>query len=111
MDSPNLSRGARDAIAQPDVTVFFSASSAWEIAIKVSLGKLNVPSDWLDKAEASHLNPLAVSVREASSAGALPLLHRDPVDRMLVAQAQSLGLTIVTRDPNIARYDVPVLRA
>jgi PIN domain nuclease of toxin-antitoxin system len=91
--------------------VFFSAASAWEIETKVNLGKLTAPGDWLEKVEASQLAPLDISVHHAKEAGALPLHHRDPIDRMLVAQAQVEGLTIVTRDPNIPRYGVPVLRA
>ena len=99
-DDPILSTPAREALADPAQDLFVSAASAWEIAIKSNMGKLHVTSDWLESVEAGGITPLD-----------MPLLHRDPFDRMIVAQAQALGLTIVTRDRNIARYDVPVLRA
>jgi PIN domain nuclease of toxin-antitoxin system len=93
----------------PDVAVFFSAASIWEIAIKRASGKLNVPEDLLDTMEQRGFIELPVLSRHAILAGALPSHHGDPFDRMLVAQAQSEGFTIVTRDERIAAYDVPVL--
>ena len=110
-DDPILSTPARDALADPAQDLFVSAASAWEIAIKSNMGKLHVTSDWLESVEAGGITPLDMSIRHAKDAGDLPFLHRDPFDRMIVAQAQALGLTIVTRDRNIARYGVPVLRA
>jgi PIN domain nuclease of toxin-antitoxin system len=110
-DDPKISQTARDALGAPQTTVFFSAASAWEIETKINLGKLTAPSDWLEQVEASQLTALDISVHHAKEAGTLPLHHRDPFDRMLIAQAIVEGLTIVTRDRNIRRYDVPVLLA
>ena len=110
-DDPQLSDPAREAISDAASTVFLSAASVWEITIKTNLGKLRMPSNWIENVLAGQLMPLPISLEHAVAAGALPPLHRDPFDRMLIAQAIALGLTIVTRDRNIARYDVPVLRA
>ena len=83
----------------------------WEIAIKRALGKLEVP-DSIEAELVSHgFRPLAITVEHAERAGALPLHHRDPFDRMLVAQALAEKLTLVTRDRFIQKYDVPVLEA
>ena len=89
--------------------MFFSAASIWEIAIKRALGKLDVPGDLLDTMEQRGFIELPVLSSHAILVGALPTHHGDPFDRMIVAQAQSEGLTIVTRDARIAAYDVPVL--
>jgi len=100
---------AHEAISEPDCAVFFSAASIWEIAIKHASGKLQLPDNLLDTMESRGFAELWVSSRHAMAAGALPPHHRDPFDRMLVAQAQSEGLTLVTSDARIAAYDVPVL--
>ncbi len=89
--------------------LFFSAASIWEIAIKRAQGKLDAPSDLLDTMEQRGFLELPVLSRHAVVAGALPPHHRDPFDRMIVAQAQSEGLTIVSNDTRVAAYDVPVL--
>jgi PIN domain nuclease of toxin-antitoxin system len=108
-DHRRLSARAHEAIEDPDVSVFFSAVSIWEIAIKRAQGKLDVPRDLLDTMEQRGFIELAVLSRHALIAGALPAHHGDPFDRMIVAQAQSEGFTVVTRDARIAAYDVPVL--
>jgi PIN domain nuclease of toxin-antitoxin system len=104
-----LGRRARAAIVEPRNFVFVSAATAWEIAIKRALGKLRAPGDvetWLLR---NSFRPLPIQVAEAVAAAELPLHHRDPFDRLLVAQAQMGGMTIVTRDENISKYDVAVL--
>ncbi|MGH2454715.1 MAG: type II toxin-antitoxin system VapC family toxin [Candidatus Limnocylindria bacterium] len=108
-DDPTLERAARDAIVDGDNWVAVSAATVWEIGIKRALGKLEAPDDLIGASEASHLEPLAITVGHADAAAVLPRHHDDPFDRMLVAQARIEGLTIVTRDPAIARYGVPVL--
>lgn len=108
-DHRRLSARAYEAIGDPDVPLFFSAASIWEIAIKRAQGKLDVPVDLHDTMERRGFIELPVRSRHAVIAGALPAHHRDPFDRMLVAQAQSEGLTVVSGDPRIAAYDVPVL--
>ena len=110
-DDPSLSAAARAAIVDGRNRVVVSAVSAWEITIKRSLGKLRAPADLAEEVAAHRFTPLALSLEHALAVGALPDLHRDPFDRLLVAQAGVEGLTIVTRDRAIARYDVDVLGA
>jgi PIN domain nuclease of toxin-antitoxin system len=110
-DDRTLTRSARQAIADPSAAVYVSAVTAWEIAIKRSLGKLSAPDDLEDQLQAGGLTELPIAVGDALLAGSLPSHHNDPFDRMLIAQAQRHGLTIVTRDPAIGRYGVSVLAA
>lgn len=93
----------------PDVQLYFSVASIWEMAIKCALEKLEVPDNLLDTLTLEDFLELPISSTHALAAGALPPHHRDPFDRMLVAQAQSEGLTLVTNDAQIEAYDVPVL--
>lgn len=109
-DDPALDPDAADAIADAGVVVV-SAASAWEIAIKQALGKLDGPDDLEAEIASNDLTPLPISLRHALAAGSLPAHHTDPFDRMLVAQARLEELTLVSRDPRIALYGVPVLRA
>lgn len=104
-----LSADVVATIADPDHVVAVSAASVWEISIKRRLGKLDAPPDVVDAIGASRFEPLDITSAHADAAGALPPHHRDPFDRMLVAQARAEGLTIVTRDPAISVYDVAVL--
>ena len=107
----SLSPEALGAISSPASTVYVSPASIWEASIKRSLGRLEAPSDlagWVTKAGFSEL---PIVMQHAEHAGALPLHHADPFDRMLIAQAVLEGLTIVTRDPAFAAYDVPLLPA
>jgi PIN domain nuclease of toxin-antitoxin system len=108
-DDRRLPPAARDVIASGDVPVFVSAATAWEISIKRALGRLEAPEDLLGALHESDLDALPISVAHALAAGALPPHHGDPFDRMLIAQAQSDGLVIVTADPAFAAYDVDVL--
>jgi PIN domain nuclease of toxin-antitoxin system len=110
-DDTMLAGEAHDAIADGANRVLVSAVSAWEITIKKALGKLRAPDDLsaqLDRARFEHLD---VTISHALAVGELPDHHSDPFDRMLVAQARSEELTLVTRDSRIARYDVPILPA
>ena len=88
--------------------VFVSAASAWEASIKIALGKLKTAAPMSAVARAYGFRELQISFEHADRVGALPKLHRDPFDRMLIAQAFVEGLTIVTRDPEFAPYGVPV---
>ena len=81
--------------------VFVSAASVWEIAIKQGLGKLEAPDDLLDLIEQSGFEALSISSFHAEQAGRLPLVHKDPFDRMLIAQAQAEGLILVTHNEAI----------
>ena len=102
---------ARAEIASGQNQVSFSASSIWEIAMKSSAGRLEVPSDLVEQVVERNYAALDITVEHAVAAGYLPPHHRDPFDRMLIAQAQRERLTVVTRDPRFALYDVEVLAA
>jgi PIN domain nuclease of toxin-antitoxin system len=104
-----LSPRARETLSEGVLPAYVSSATLWEMAIKRAKGKLDVPENLLTKIAAARFDELTVNFRHALLAGALPRHHGDPFDRMLVAQAQSEGLTIVTRDPRIVAYDVPVL--
>lgn len=110
-DDPALSDAARTAIVDPGNRVLVSAVSAWEITIQQALGKLRAPHDLADQLARHRFTPLDVTVAHALAVGELPDHHADPFDRMLVAQARTDRLTLVTRDPQIRRYDVPTLAA
>jgi PIN domain nuclease of toxin-antitoxin system len=108
-DDPTLPPHARAAIAAPEHRVAVSAASAWEIAIKRALGKLDAPDDLHRTLLVSGFDELAITVDHATVAGALPRHHDDPFDRMLVAQALVEDLTVITVDPRFAAYGVAVL--
>jgi PIN domain nuclease of toxin-antitoxin system len=110
-DPDLLTPMARDALSDPANEVFVSAASAWEMAIKVGLGKLRVPDDLEDQLRISGFVALPVDVGVAFAVRLLPPHHRDPFDRLLVAQAQRDQLTLVTRDASIRQYSVRVLEA
>ena len=105
-DHPKLASEARCAITDPANEVFVSAASIWEIAIKRALGKLQAPYNIVSWIESSGFLELAVTSFHAEQAGDLPFHHRDPFDRMLVAQAQVEGLVLVTADQDIPLYGV-----
>jgi len=108
-DAPSLSASAREALAHPDNTVYLSAVVVWEIRIKEAIGKLEVPADLEAILAEESFVELPVTVPHAHAVAGLPPVHRDPFDRMLVAQARSEGFHVLTRDPVFRRYDVPVL--
>jgi PIN domain nuclease of toxin-antitoxin system len=110
-DRSRIRPDALAAIEAPTNLVAVSPVSPWEIEIKRALGKLRAPNDLGQQLERAGFVPLPITVAHGLAAGALPLHHRDPFDRMLVAQAQLEGMTIVTRDRDIARYQVAILPA
>jgi PIN domain nuclease of toxin-antitoxin system len=89
--------------------VLVSAATIWEIEIKRALDKLQTADDAVALVDESGFERLDISFAHAREAGRLPLLHGDPFDRMLIAQARLEGLTLATADARIKRYDVPVL--
>jgi PIN domain nuclease of toxin-antitoxin system len=105
-----LSDAAAGAIADPANVVFVSAGSIWEISIKRSIGKLRVDDEVFDF-DREGFEPLAIDAADARAAGELPRHHRDPVDRMLVAQAQARELVLVTTDRRLGNYDADLLLA
>ena len=110
-EDATLSRNARETIADPANQIFVSAASAWEIAIKKAAGRLRAPDDLEEQIEHNRFTPLPISLQHTTTAGALPNHHRDPFDRMLMAQGKIEQLTIVTRDDHIPDYGVEVIRA
>ena len=110
-----LSPAGRRLVEGMEHELFFSAASAWEIAIKHGLGKLTLPGTPADvvpeRMHRTGVTPLPVLHRHALHVAALPAHHRDPFDRLLVAQAQLEQLTILTADRAFRRYDVRVKAA
>ena len=108
-----LSERARDLLADGMTDASFSVVSAWEIAIKVGAGRMDLPDSverYLpDRIRQHRFDLLAIELSHVFRAGLLPLIHRDPFDRMLVAQAQVEGIPILTADPTISRYDVETI--
>jgi PIN domain nuclease of toxin-antitoxin system len=104
-----LSPAAHTAMERPDTRLVVSAVSVWEIAIKRSVGKLDAPDDVIERIEESGAELLTITARHAHAVAALPFHHRDPFDRLLIAQARLEGCAIVTADRAFPAYDVPVV--
>ena len=108
-----LSGRARRAIEDGANDVFLSAASAWEIAIKAGLGRISLPQDperfVPDQMAQNSIQPLPVQLGHALKVLVLPDLHRDPFDRLLVAQAMAEGLTLVSGDRRLTGYAVKLL--
>jgi len=108
-DDPLLPLAARDAIMSPENEVAISAVTAWEIAIKQAVGRLEAPYDLLDTLEANDFDTLPITAAHALIAGGLPRHHSDPFDRMLIAQARAESLILVSVDSRFHQYDVELL--
>ena len=108
-----LNRQATELLQDTGAKLFLSAASAWEISIKSALGKLKLPeaaSAYVPRRLASQgIRSLPISHIHALAAGELPQHHRDPFDRMLVAQASSEGMVLMTADPSFKKYDLDIL--
>jgi PIN domain nuclease of toxin-antitoxin system len=107
-DEPSLSQEIKDRLDH-EPGVYVSVASLWEVSIKQAIGKLKEPADLPERIRGSGFAELPIGSEHAIAAGRLPLIHRDPFDRMLVAQAQCEDLTLVTRDAYVRQYDVSVL--
>jgi PIN domain nuclease of toxin-antitoxin system len=110
-ESPRLRPDSYAAIRNPGNEVLVSAASVWEAAIKIADGKLRFPFDLRQALEDARFGRLEIAHEHGLAAGALPRHHGDPFDRMLVAQAQLEGLTLVTTDRGLAVYGVALLPA
>lgn len=112
-DDRRLGHRTRRIVAAPESTLLLSFASVWELSIKVHSGKLDMPlrtrAQWDEQILMTAVSLTPVDYRHTIAAAALPRHHGDPFDRMLVAQAQDLGVPILTIDPKIARYDVDVI--
>jgi PIN domain nuclease of toxin-antitoxin system len=112
-DDPQLSTTARQVIENADNTLYLSAASGWEIAIKARLGKLRLPGDVpgyvSEQITINAVQVLPIEMSHALQVYTLPDHHRDPFDRILVAQSQVEQLPILTIDPLIAQYSVTII--
>lgn len=112
-DDPRLSERAREVLSDGDNDLVFSAASGWEIAIKARLGRLHVPGDLntylVRQLTENYTSVLPVHLSHALRVHALPEHHRDPFDRLLVAQAIVEEIPLLSADPRIARYPVEVV--
>jgi len=112
LDDPLLlSSTAREAIAEPSNEVLVSAAVYWEIAIKRNLGKLTAPDDLRGALQRCGFIELNITPAHALATETLPMHHRDPFDRILVAQALAEGATLVSRDPFVAAYGISTITA
>ena len=105
--SEKLSHAAQEAIFSIENEVFISIASAWEIAIKVSLNKLDFEGgskEFLNAIEANNINLLGITGNCIAIVEEMPYFHRDPFDRIIIASALSEGMTIITADKNIGKY-------
>ena len=112
-DDPKLSNAARDIIRAPQNIIIVSSASGWEISTKSRLGKLphagNVAQDLPNLLQKARMQVLMITMEHALAAGTLPGPHRDPFDRMLIAQGQIEQLPIVTSDRAFKNYPVNLI--
>jgi PIN domain nuclease of toxin-antitoxin system len=110
-DSPQLRQAARSLIGDGNNTIYVSAASAWEIEIKRALGKLRAPDNLEETLARERFLELPVQITHTTTLRTLPPVHRDPFDRLLVAQAQCERLSLVTSDSVFGRYGVAIITA
>jgi len=110
-DDSRLSPDTGKAISDPENIVLVSAVTIWEIVIKKGLGKLAIPDEWYDAIADEPFQRLPITWEHSRKVADLPELHRDPFDRLLVAQAIVENLVLVTGDEKVLRYDISVLNA
>ena len=110
-DNPTLLIKAKEAIADGGNMVFVSVATIWEIRIKQTLGKLKIPANFRNVLEQQAFEMLSITADHAHLIGELPAHHRDPFDRMLIAQALFEGFTLITRDSRFKRYKVSIILA
>lgn len=111
VEDPTLSAAAREALSSPEASVYVSAATVWEMAIKRRLGKIQFDGDLVAEIAASGFLELPIYAKHAQAAGDLPRHHDDPFDRILIAQAQIEGLTLISRDRQLEAYGAPLIRA
>ena len=104
-----LSKALRLIIADPENTLYVSSASVLEISIKTCLGKLSMPENLEEDFIENGFIALPITIQHARLAGQLPDIHRDPFDRMLLAQAQLEKLTLLTHDKALKKYKIAVL--
>lgn len=110
-NAAELTASARAAIVDPRNEVFVSAITGWEISVKRAKGKIRAPANLATLIVDRGFTHLPLTFHHAEQAGNLPMHHRDPFDRFLIAQAQAEGLVLVTRDARIPLYGIRTLSA
>jgi PIN domain nuclease of toxin-antitoxin system len=105
-ESPRLPKPVADEIGNPQNDILVSITSLWEIAIKRALGKLQFHDDFAEVMAEEEFTLLPIGYAHLQALGTLPLHHRDPFDRLLIAQALAENVPVVTNDRLFARYDV-----
>jgi len=109
-DASSLSHVAAQIILDEVNQIYLSVASAWELTIKISIGKLGFPGDaagFLQTAQNNDITIIPIETSHLTALKELPLIHRDPFDRLLIATALAEQMTLITVDKNIAKYDVP----
>ena len=109
--APQLTKATRAKIADPSNLIFVSAASVWELRIKAALGKIKLPSKFAELLAAEKFENLAITWTHAHALRELPMHHRDPFDRLLIAQARVDNLVLFTNDEMVERYEVDYLMA
>jgi PIN domain nuclease of toxin-antitoxin system len=109
-DHERLSKEQFDFIYSKNSQIILSAASIWEIRIKESLGKLEVPSNILEIIKEENIEFLPITAQHANHTRTLPPLHKDPFDRIIIAQAKLEGLTLISSDQAFSGYDVEIIR-
>ena len=110
-NTPKISEQERELIEAERNSIFFSPLSVWEARIKEAKGRLNLPPNFIDVLQGKDFSELRFTAAHANESGLLPPIHADPFDRGLVAQARIDGLTLLTNDRLLARYEVQILLA
>jgi PIN domain nuclease of toxin-antitoxin system len=108
-DDPRLGADAARQLGDDSNRVLLSSAVVWEVAVKRSLGKLQAPPDLASTLIGAGVQPLAITLDHAAAVESLPWHHRDPFDRMLVAQAVAEDASLVSDDERLQRYDVPLV--
>lgn len=109
-NSDELNENTKGFIADPENLVYVSAVSLWEIVIKESLGKLKMPKNWSTVVREESFRQLSITWEHSLKVAALPNIHRDPFDRLLIAQALTEGLTFLTNDDKLLKYPGEILK-
>ena len=104
-----LSQTETDIITDPDNLIFISAATAWEIAVKKMIGKLEAPDDLPAALAANNFLELPITIDHSQKLYQLPLHHHDPFDRIMISQAMSEDLILMTRDTKIALYEIKII--
>lgn len=108
-ETDRFGRRAAKAIVAGETPILISAVVIWEVAIKRRLGKLDAPADLLERLERAGVDLLPITARHADRVGTLPMHHRDPFDRLLIAQAEVEGFALVTGDEAMNSYETKVI--